>query len=644
MGILTDPNSKGRNKLGSLLTKYYAPLSWVSYVAGLIFLLVLAHPFYNAKTYFSENALLPGLVTSSYNENRAAMKYHTDLVEENQKYPGHAPFPWLVAQFKQLGLEVYQQQFSLTYPLANNSFTGTNVYAILRAPKASSTEALVLSAPHRPPNSPHQATDAGIAVLLSAAKFFRSQIYWAKDIIFLVTEHEFLGMQAWLEGYHGVSYGEGVLMADDLPARAGSIQAAVNLELASEFPTHLNVKIEGLNGQLPNLDLVNLVNRLALREGMHQMFQGVEDHSRPDSYNGYMRSLRTMLNMMVSQATGVPSGNHGLFHRFGIEAVTLEGVTVKSRKRAPADFHTLGRIVEGTFRSLNNLLERFHQSFFFYILTSGSRYISIGLYMPMYGLLAGGFVFTAVGIWFRLISSEDDKEDMKDENGEKIHKLPLVIPPNITKVFPLFIACHCLGLLASVLPPKAADVGAAMSLSPEESIPLSLVAFTSLLFLLPFISRPRVSVPPGCASLCQCLVCLELSALAGCTSLSNISLAVLVTIPYLPLAITARPCKGVAKFFLAVYAIMCNPLVLSGIATVIDTYRTFPNITWDLVLMRSIHAWQSAVMFSVVDSYIYGNVLYSMATMCLLPIWIVLYLIVFSDKEPEVMEETKKVQ
>jgi len=644
MGILTDPNSKGRNKLGSLLTKYYAPLSWLSYVAGLVFLLVLAHPLYNAKTYFSENALLPGLVTSSYNENRAAMKYHTDLVEENQKYPGHAPFPWLVAQFKQLGLEVYQQQFSLTYPLANNSFTGTNVYAILRAPKASSTEALVLSAPHRPPNSPHQATDAGVAVLLSAAKFFRSQIYWAKDIIFLVTEHEFLGMQAWLEGYHGVSYGEGVLMADDLPARAGSIQAAVNLELASEFPTHLNVKIEGLNGQLPNLDLVNLVNRLALREGMHQMFQGVEDHSRPDSYNGYMRSLRTMLNMMVSQATGVPSGNHGLFHRFGIEAVTLEGVTVKSRKRAPADFHTLGRIVEGTFRSLNNLLERFHQSFFFYILTSGSRYISIGLYMPMYGLLAGGFVFTAVGLWFRMISSEDEKEDMKDENGEKIHKLPLVIPLNITKVFPLFIACHCLGLLASVLPPKAADIGAAMSLSPEESIPLSLVAFTSLLLLLPFISRPRVAVPPSCASLCQCLVCLELSALAGCTSLSNISLAVLVTIPYLPLAISARPCKGVAKFLLAAYAILCNPLVLSGIATIIDTYRTFPNISWDVVLIRSMHAWQSAVMFSVVDSYIYGNVLYSMATMCLLPIWIVLYLIIFSEKEPEVSDETKKVQ
>lgn len=28
------------------------------------------------------------------------------------------------------------------------------------------------------------------------------QIYWAKDIIFLVNEHDLIGMQAWLEGYH----------------------------------------------------------------------------------------------------------------------------------------------------------------------------------------------------------------------------------------------------------------------------------------------------------------------------------------------------------------------------------------------------------------------------------------------------------
>ena len=36
--------------------------------------------------------------------------------------------------------------------------------------------------------------------------------------------------------------------------------------------------------------------------------------------------------MAMKQATGVPTGNHGLFHRFGIEALTIEGVRQKSRQ------------------------------------------------------------------------------------------------------------------------------------------------------------------------------------------------------------------------------------------------------------------------------------------------------------------------
>ena len=481
------------------LFRHYQPLSWLCYILGLALLLLLPHPLYNNKTYFSENALLPGLVTSHYDQDRAAQAYHSALQEENQKYPGHAPFPWLEAQFRQLGLEVHHQPFSVAYPLAQGrNFTGTNVYAILRAPKASSTEALVLCAPHRPPNSPHQSTDAGIAVLLSVAKFFRSQIYWAKDIIFLVTEHEFLGTQAWLEGYHGVSYGKGVLTPGPLPARAGSIQAAVNLEIPTEFPTHINVKVLGLNGQLPNLDLVNLVNRLVQREGMHTMFQGTEDHSRPDSLTGYLRSLRTLTNMMTGQATGVPTGNHGLFHRFGIEAVTLEGRTVNSRKRSPADFHTLGRVVEGTFRSLNNLLERFHQSFFFYILCSGSRYVSIGLYMPVLGLLAGGFLLTAVGGWMALLSQE--------EGGKEQQRVPAVFPKKLAKVLPVLLAAHLVGFIAYSTPGAAAQYAASLALPPENAVPLALGALAALILLLPWlpwIHKNRLVVPQGCGSIAQ---------------------------------------------------------------------------------------------------------------------------------------------
>lgn len=45
------------------------------------------------------------------------------------------------------------------------------------------------------------------------------------------------------------------------------------------------------------------------------------------------------------------------------------------------------RTLEGIFRKLNNLLERLHQSYFFYLLPSLSRFVSIGLYMPAFGFL-----------------------------------------------------------------------------------------------------------------------------------------------------------------------------------------------------------------------------------------------------------------
>jgi glycosylphosphatidylinositol transamidase len=78
------------------------------------------------------------------------------------------------------------------------------------------------------------------------------QKYWAKDIIFLVTEHEQLGMQAWLDAYHEVTSGhDGVLVSGDLSGRAGSIQAAINLELHSMTITSIDVKV--INNEIFNV-------------------------------------------------------------------------------------------------------------------------------------------------------------------------------------------------------------------------------------------------------------------------------------------------------------------------------------------------------------------------------------------------------
>ena len=56
------------------------------------------------------------------------------------------------------------------------------------------------------------------------------QKYWAKDVIFLVTEHEQLGIQAWLEAYHKTTSGRsGVLDHGDMMGRGGAIQVSIFL-------------------------------------------------------------------------------------------------------------------------------------------------------------------------------------------------------------------------------------------------------------------------------------------------------------------------------------------------------------------------------------------------------------------------------
>ena len=69
--------------------------------------------------------------------------------------------------------------------------------------------------------------------------------------------------------------------------------------------------------------------------------------------------------------------------RYRIDALTITGKSGQQHR-----LRTVGDVVEGVFRSINNLLEALHQSFFFYILPSTDRYISIGVYMPPFALIA----------------------------------------------------------------------------------------------------------------------------------------------------------------------------------------------------------------------------------------------------------------
>ena len=55
-------------------------------------------------------------------------------------------------------------------------------------------------------------------------------------------------------------------------------------------------------------------------------------------------------------------------------------------------------------------------------------------------------------------------------------------------------------------------------------------------------------------------------------------------------------------------------------------HQAFPSYSPGQLWARTTSAWQSAVVFAVVDQAIYGNVLFTLATTCLLPVWTLLYL------------------
>jgi len=57
-------------------------------------------------------------------------------------------------------------------------------------------------------------------------------------------------------------------LSDSLEGHAGSIQAALILDMESESVSYMDISIHGMNGMQPNLDLVHLLVRIANYESV----------------------------------------------------------------------------------------------------------------------------------------------------------------------------------------------------------------------------------------------------------------------------------------------------------------------------------------------------------------------------------------
>lgn len=181
---------------------------------------------------------------------------------------------------------------------------------------------------------------------------------------------------------------------DPLPIKSGALQGAIAVDYPATAGGYrfdkLHILYDGLNGQQPNLDLINTVQHISsVHIGVTCTIQRMWAHS-----DSYMDRLKTVFNSIMSQGTGHATGPHSSFIPYHVDAITLQTVG-----EGWHDEMTLGRVLESSFRSINNLLEHLHQSFFFYMLLEAKRFVSIGTYLPAAMLLAANFSITAVLLW-----------------------------------------------------------------------------------------------------------------------------------------------------------------------------------------------------------------------------------------------------
>ncbi|KAI0165084.1 GPI transamidase component GAA1 [Hypoxylon sp. FL1284] len=383
-------------------------ISLLCIIVGVIWLLVLPLDEYSRRTYISENALLPGQVHTYFGgSDQNVLRAYRHEIDALQNKTNIEVNDELEKILKGMGLKVGRQNY--TYHSPGETLSGENVYAILQAPRGDATEAIVLVAAWK--NIEEEFNRNGLALALALTRYFKRWSLWSKDIILVVPPESRAGTQAWVDAYHDAHDPSQVA---PLPIKSGALQGAIALDYAQEgrFES-VHIVYDGVNGQLPNLDLINSVVNIASGQmGMGSALQGMWKHSQK-----YDDNLKTVLRGMLNQALGHAVGPHSSFIPYHVDAITLQPVG-----QGWHDEMGLGRLVEGMFRSLNNLLEKLHQSFFFYLLIYKHRFVSIGTYLPSAMLIAANFTITAIALWVKTGYKEGDgssqAEKQKDDKSK----------------------------------------------------------------------------------------------------------------------------------------------------------------------------------------------------------------------------------
>ncbi|ELU44818.1 GPI-anchor transamidase [Rhizoctonia solani AG-1 IA] len=404
------------------------------FLTGTIWMCCIPLPQMGRGTYIDENALQPGQVNTywSWREVHAADRYLEDLEKlRDANATSQQRATYFRDEFAKLGLPTEVQPYTIHAPTGGTE--GVNVYSIHTAPRSSGSEAIVLSASWKSLKWDEDGSLnlRGVATILALASYLKREIssltagnltnrytgytLWAKDIVFVISDGYMDGMHAWLSAYHGFDHASKLYVCGVV----STIHRFSRPRDAAIDPAQWSGLDQGLNGRLPNQDLLNSVLNIArYSNGVSVLAYDALDHLRTDHpydfgprtaalWNYLPKVARKMLNdpnmktfenragivsrSIAWQASGRASGVHG----YRIDAITIYA----RPSHGPHGFFVLGKIIESTTRTMNNLLERLHASFFFYILTSAQSFIKIGGYLPAAVIMSVAMTFGGLALW-----------------------------------------------------------------------------------------------------------------------------------------------------------------------------------------------------------------------------------------------------
>lgn len=121
-------------------------------------------------------------------------------------------------------------------------------------------------------------------------------------------------LESWLEAYHSAN--------NIANMRRGNIQAAVCIEMPGLYCDgafeDFHLQIEGPNGLLPNLDLINTIVKLGDQRGVEICVSSQSSTRGWLSSSTYQGKIFNLLTMCFRQALGYPEHSNGPFLKYKV--------------------------------------------------------------------------------------------------------------------------------------------------------------------------------------------------------------------------------------------------------------------------------------------------------------------------------------